>query len=78
MSQNLFKDPPVLPRGHYRHYKGGEYDVIDLARHSESFEWIVVYRPRYGEGGLWVRPYTMFIESVVHEGREQARFAFLG
>jgi hypothetical protein len=78
MSENLFQSPPPLSRGRYRHYKGGEYDVIDLARHSETLEWIVVYRPRYGEGGLWVRPYAMFIESVMHEGREQPRFAYVG
>lgn len=44
----------------YRHFKGREYQVIDTARHSESEEWLVVYRPLYGEGGLWVRPLALF------------------
>jgi hypothetical protein len=74
----LFANPPPLARGRYRHYKGNEYDVIDLARHSETHEWIVVYRPRYGEGGLWVRPYAMFIEYVVVDGKSVPRFAPIG
>ncbi|MBE9608589.1 DUF1653 domain-containing protein [Chitinilyticum piscinae] len=66
---------PPLTLGRYRHYKGNEYDVIDLARHSETLEWLVVYRPRYGEGALWVRPYAMFIETVEVAGQTVARFA---
>jgi hypothetical protein len=77
MSDALFSDPPPLRRGKYRHYKGNEYDVIDLARHSESLEWIVVYRPRYGEAGLWVRPYEMFIENVTINGVSVPRFAWV-
>ncbi|KDE38561.1 hypothetical protein ADINL_3016 [Nitrincola lacisaponensis] len=50
--------------GRYRHYKGQEYQVIDLARHSETEEWMVIYRPCYGAGDLWVRPADMFSESV--------------
>ncbi|XZG69608.1 DUF1653 domain-containing protein [Chitinibacteraceae bacterium HSL-7] len=68
---------PELPRGHYRHYKGLDYDVIDLARHSETLEWLVVYRPRYGERALWVRPYAMFVEDVVIDGVRQPRFALV-
>ncbi|QLI80328.1 DUF1653 domain-containing protein [Chitinibacter fontanus] len=66
---------PELPLGRYRHYKGNQYEVIDLARHSETCEWLVVYRPLYGEGGLWVRPFAMFVENVVIDGVPQARFA---
>jgi hypothetical protein len=71
---NLFDDPPPLTRGKYQHYKGGEYEVLDLARHSESLDWMVVYRPLYGERGLWVRPYAMFIETVTLDGETQPRF----
>lgn len=68
---------PSLPAGRYRHYKGGEYEVIAVARHSESFEALVVYRPLYNATGLWVRPYAMFVEDVEHEGLRQPRFAWI-
>jgi cupin 2 domain-containing protein len=64
--------------GRYRHYKGPEYTVIGTARHSETFEELVVYRQEYGERGWWVRPSEMFAESVEVEGREVPRFAPLG
>lgn len=64
--------------GRYRHYKGNEYTVIGVARHSETHEELVVYRPEYGEGGMWVRPLAMFLETVTVEGREMPRFQFLG
>lgn len=65
-----------LPRpGRYRHYKGGEYVVIGIARHSETEEVLVVYRSLQGERGLWVRPLAMFTETVRVDGREQPRFA---
>lgn len=60
--------------GRYRHYKGNYYEVIGIARHSETEELLVVYRPLYGERGLWVRPLSMFEESVTVEGREVPRF----
>ncbi|MEM1188239.1 MAG: DUF1653 domain-containing protein [Pseudomonadota bacterium] len=66
-----------LPRGRYRHYKGGEYDVYGVARHSESDERFVVYRPCYGERGLWIRPLNMFLESVEVDGTATPRFAFV-
>ncbi len=66
---------PEVALGEYQHYKGNRYQVIDLARHSETTEWMVVYRPLYGEGALWVRAYEMFIENVVIDGVEQARFS---
>ena len=68
---------PVKP-GRYRHFKGGEYEVIGLARHSETLAWHVVYRALYGDGGLWVRPATMFLESVTHGGEVVRRFTALG
>ncbi len=60
--------------GLYRHYKGGEYRVVGIARHSETDEELVVYQPQYGEGGLWVRPLAMFLESVQTERGTQPRF----
>lgn len=66
-----------LKPGRYRHYKGGEYQVIDVARHSETEEEMVVYRPLYGAGGLWVRPLDMFIESVEKEGETVPRFTLI-
>lgn len=67
-----------LKTGRYLHYKGGEYEVLGVARHSESDEQLVVYRPLYGEGGLWVRPLTMFVEKVVVDGEEVPRFHRVG
>ncbi len=63
--------------GIYRHYKGNEYEVIDVARHSETEELLVVYRPCYGERHLWVRPLKMFTESVVVEQSIVPRFTFV-
>lgn len=64
---------PVKP-GRYRHFKGGEYEVIGTARHSETMEELVVYRALYGEGGLWVRPAAMWNESVEREDGRVPRF----
>ncbi|MEN5273725.1 DUF1653 domain-containing protein [Stenotrophomonas lactitubi] len=66
---------PALTPGRYRHFKGGEYEVIDIVRSSETLQPMVLYRALYGEGGLWVRPYPMFIEQVPGEQGPQARFA---
>jgi len=68
----------VLKRGVYQHYKGNLYDVIDLVRHSETEEEMVLYRAMYAEKGLWVRPLSMFIESVHVEGVCMKRFSYLG
>ena len=71
--------PPLIeiPPGRYRHYKGGEYDVIGTVRHSETLEAMTLYRALYGAGGLWVRPAAMFGETVQIKGVSQPRFARL-
>lgn len=70
---------PAEPRpGRYRHYKGREYRVLGIARHSESLEPLVVYQALYGERGLWVRPAAMFAETVgAVAGERVPRFAFI-
>ena len=64
--------------GRYRHFKGGEYEVIGVAQHSETHELLVVYRPLYNATGLWVRPIAMFLETVTHNGETVPRFTYLG
>ena len=64
--------------GRYRHFKGGEYEVLAVATHSETHEPMVVYRPLYGDSGWWVRPLAMFLESVSHEGKVVSRFTRIG
>lgn len=68
---------PTLAPGRYRHYKGLDYEVMGVARHSETLEPLVVYRPLYNDSGWWVRPYEMFVEHVVVDGVRQPRFARL-
>lgn len=63
--------------GIYRHYKGKEYEVIGIAKHSETLEDFVVYRALYGEGELWIRPLKMFEEQVVVDGKMAPRFAYV-
>ena len=63
--------------GRYRHYKGKEYTVLGVARHSETLEELVVYRQEYGDRSLWVRPAAMFAETVIVEGQTVPRFALL-
>ena len=65
----------MLKKGEYQHFKGGRYELIAIARHSETLEEMVVYRALYGEGGVWVRPLSMWSEIVLHEGREVPRFS---
>jgi hypothetical protein len=69
--------PPLIetPPGRYRHYKGGEYDVIGTVRHSETLEPMTLYKALYGQMGLWVRPAAMFNETVTIDGVVQPRFA---
>jgi hypothetical protein len=68
----------LIRPGRYRHYKGNEYEVIDVARHSESEEEMVVYRKLYGDHSLWVRPLAMFMENVQVDGRSVPRFEWIG
>ena len=63
-----------LEKGLYKHYKGNMYEVYMTARHSETEEWMVVYKALYGEQGMWVRPYAMFVEEVEVEGQMIPRF----
>lgn len=67
-----------LERGVWRHYKGNLYRVLDEATHSETLEPMVIYQALYGSRGLWVRPRSMFLETVTVDGRSQPRFAYLG
>ena len=74
-------DLPALPRpplGHYRHYKGGNYRLLGVVRHSETLEPLVLYRPLDSDIGDWVRPYAMFFEDVVIDGVRQPRFRRIG
>ena len=71
-----------LKLGKYQHYKGNFYEVVGVARHSETLEEMVVYRALYeskdfGKNALWVRPKTMFMENVVIDGKEMPRFKFI-
>ncbi len=68
----------TLPPGRYQHYKGQEYLVLGVARHSETEEELVVYRPDYGDRALWVRPLAMFIETVEVAGQSLPRFRYIG
>ena len=63
--------------GRYRHFKGNEYEVLGTARHSETEEELVVYRALYGEGGLWVRPVSMWNETVERNGQIHQRFSLM-
>jgi hypothetical protein len=66
-----------VPTGHYRHFRGGEYDVLGEARHSETDEHLIVYQARYGARELWARPKAMFTEMVEHGGKQVPRFTKL-
>ncbi len=63
-----------LENGLYKHYKGNMYEVYMTAQHSETEEWMVVYKALYGEQGMWVRPYEMFVEKVEVDGVMVPRF----
>lgn len=64
-------------RGIYRHFKGNQYELVGIARHSETLEEMVVYRAMYGEGGLWVRPLEMWTETVERDGKTFQRFELI-
>ena len=69
---------PDIASGRYRHFKGNEYRVLHLARHSETCEPMVVYQALYGEGGIWVRPASMWLEHVERDGYSGPRFVRVG
>lgn len=69
---------PVTPTGRYRHYKGGEYEVFGVTRHSETLEPLVLYRTLYDDSGLWVRPHALFFGTLEIDGRTVQRFARVG
>lgn len=73
----MLEETPAIRPGRYRHFKGGQYEVLGVATHSETHEKLVVYRPLYNATGLWVRPVAMFLESVEHEGKVVPRFTCL-
>lgn len=69
---------PQIKPGRYRHFKGNDYNLLYVARHSETLEPLVVYQALYGEGGVWVRPAAMWNESVERDGKSFPRFTYLG
>lgn len=68
----------AIKLGKYRHFKGNEYEVLAVATHSETLEPMVVYRALYGDGGVWVRPLSMWNETVERDGVQQKRFIYIG
>ena len=67
-----------IKKGRYKHYKGLYYEVLDTARHSETEEWMVVYKTLYDDFSTWVRPYNMFVSKVEVNGVMVSRFEFVG
>ncbi len=67
-----------IKTGRYRHFKGNEYELLYIAKDSETLEDMVVYKALYGEGGIWVRPLEMWNETVVRDGVEYKRFTYIG
>ena len=68
----------TIKPGRYRHFKGKEYEVLGVARHSETEDELVVYRALYGDFGLWVRPVSMWNETVERDGKTFRRFTYIG
>lgn len=64
--------------GKYRHFKGNEYEVIEIAKHSETLEEMVVYKALYGDGDIWVRPAKMWDETIERDGKTFKRFEYIG
>ena len=67
----------MIKPGKYRHFKGNEYEVVGIAKHSETMEDMVVYQALYGDMGIWVRPRAMFCEEIVRDGKTFVRFEFV-
>ena len=68
----------MIKIGKYEHYKGGQYEVLGIAKHSETMEEFVVYKALYGEGDFWIRPLKMFLEEVEFGGKKVPRFKYIG
>lgn len=68
----------ALKPGRYRHFKGNEYELLHVAKHSETLEDMVVYRALYGAHGIWVRPASMWNETVERDGKRVQRFTYIG
>lgn len=68
----------MIKLGKYKHFKGKEYEVVGIAKHSETLEEMVVYKALYGEGGLWVRPACMWNETINRDGKTFKRFTYIG
>ena len=66
-----------IKAGRYKHFKGKDYEVLFTAKHSETLEDLVVYRALYGDRGFWVRPASMWNETVEVEGKQVKRFEFI-
>ena len=64
--------------GKYRHFKGNEYEVVAIAKHSETTEDYVVYKALYGDGGMWIRPASMWNETIERDGVIYKRFTYIG
>ncbi|MEO6513841.1 MAG: DUF1653 domain-containing protein [Candidatus Saccharimonadales bacterium] len=80
MGKDEFTPKPDIKKGLYRHYSGKPYEVIDVVCHSETREWLVLYKRRYEREGpeLWVRPADMFVENVEYQGQQMPRFTYIG
>ncbi len=72
------KQKKDIKRGIYRHYKGNLYQVLSTGRHSETEEWMVIYKTLYGDASIWIRPFDNFIEEVEVDGKKQKRFEYMG
>ena len=68
----------MLKKGIYKHFKGNKYELLDIAKHSETLEEMVIYKALYGDDGIWVRPSSMWDEEVEFEGKKVKRFTYLG
>lgn len=67
-----------IKKGRYRHFKGNEYEVLAIAKHSETTEDYVVYKALYGDGRIWIRPASMWNETVERDGKTYKRFTYIG